>query len=322
MSAPAPSKSSASVRLLAVEGDEAGQRIDNYLMRVLKGAPRSLIYRILRRGEVRVNKGRVKPDYRIQAGDQVRVPPVSVTASAATPGRGAWAGQGLEDRILYEDARLLVVDKPAGMAVHGGSGVSFGVIEALRAARPEARFLELVHRLDRDTSGCLMIAKRRSELRTLHGLLRESVVEKRYLTLLRGHWEGGMRRVEAALSKGQIRGGERMVQVDATGKAADTCFRPLQAWPRASLLEVELGTGRTHQIRVHAQHIGYPVAGDEKYGDPSFNQWLRGLGLRRLFLHAHSLAFCLPEGDRELHISAPLPADLRSVLDRLTQAPA
>lgn len=313
-----PSAPSPGVRILAVATEDAGQRIDNFLLRHLKGVPRSLVYRILRRGEVRVNKGRIKPEYRVRAGDQVRIPPVRTGQPAPGPGGGA-AGR-LEDRIIYEDERLLVVDKPAGMAVHGGSGLSFGVIEALRAARPDARFLELVHRLDRETSGCLLIAKRRSELRMLHDLLRSGGVDKHYLALVRGRWTAGERLVELPLLKNQLRSGERIVTVDAAGKAADSRFRPLEIYPGASLVEVELGTGRTHQIRVHGAHIGHPLAGDEKYGDAEFNRRMRELGLRRLFLHAHSLGFSDPESGRAIQVSAPLPDELRAVLDRLAEA--
>lgn len=315
MIAPAEAASPA-VRILEVGAEDAGQRIDNYLLRHLKGAPRSLIYRILRRGEVRVNKGRVKPEYRVRAGDLVRVPPVRLGEQA--PGQdGRSADDRLAGRVLYEDDRLLVVDKPSGMAVHGGSGVSYGVIEALRAARPEAKFLELVHRLDRETSGCLLIAKRRSELRMLHELLRNGAVDKRYLALVRGRWALGDKRIVAPLLKNQLRGGERIVTVDAEGKAADSRFRPVEIHAEASLMEVELGTGRTHQIRVHGAHVGYPLAGDERYGDPEFNRRMRELGLKRLFLHAHSIGFADPETGREVHVSAPLPDDLRAVLDRL-----
>ncbi|MFN2310239.1 MAG: 23S rRNA pseudouridine(955/2504/2580) synthase RluC [Gammaproteobacteria bacterium] len=309
---------SPAVRLLEVGSEDAGQRIDNYLMRQLKGAPRSLIYRILRRGEVRVNMGRIKPEYRVRAGDRVRVPPVRLGAPTTSPGGGG-AGMRLEERILYEDDRLLVVDKPAGMAVHGGSGLSYGVIEALRAARPEAKFLELVHRLDRETSGCLLIAKRRSELRMLHALLRGGAVDKHYLALVRGRWTLGDKRIEAPLLKNQLRSGERLVTVDAEGKAADSRFRPLDIHTEASLMEVRLGTGRTHQIRVHGAHVGSPLAGDDKYGDAEFNRRMRELGLKRLFLHAHNIGFCDPESGREVHVSAPLPDDLRAVLDRLTE---
>jgi len=310
------SPANSAVRMLEVGTEDAGQRIDNYLMRHLKGAPRSLIYRILRRGEVRVNKGRIKPEYRIQAGDLVRVPPVR-TAAPTPSNVGEGAGDRLEQRILYEDERLLIIDKPAGMAVHGGSGLSYGVIEALRAARPEAHFLELVHRLDRETSGCLLIAKKRSELRMLHELLRERDFEKRYLALVQGRWNLGDKRINAPFLKNQLRGGERFVTVDPEGKAADSRFRPLEIFNEASLVEVELGSGRTHQIRVHATHVGHPLAGDEKYGDEAFNRRMRDLGLGRLFLHAHSIGFRDPASGREVHASAPLPDELRAVLDKL-----
>lgn len=306
------------VRMLDIGPEEAGQRIDNFLLRHLKGVPRSLIYRIVRSGEVRVNSGRIKAEYRLKAGDRVRVPPVRTAAPLPQSGGGTGAGDRLEQRILYEDERLIVVDKPSGMAVHGGSGLSFGVIEALRAARPEAKSLELVHRLDRDTSGCLMIAKKRSELRMLHELLREGGVDKRYLALVRGRWNLGTRVVDAPLAKNQLRGGERIVTVDSEeGKAADSRFKPVEIYAQASLMEVELGTGRTHQIRVHAAHVGFPLAGDDKYGDDVFNKQMREVGLRRLFLHAHSIGFTDPNSGRSVAVSAPLPPDLRAVLDRL-----
>ena len=290
----------AGVRLLQIGPEDAGQRIDNYLLRQLKGVPRSFIYRILRRGEVRVNRGRIKAEYRLKDGDQVRVPPVRTAAPAPKAERGD-ATARLEQCILYEDERLLVIDKPAGMAVHGG---------------------ELVHRLDRETSGCLLIAKKRSELRRLHELLRAGRVEKRYLALVLGRWQTGERRVDAPLRKNQLRGGERIVTVTAEGKAADTLFRPLDIRTRASLMEIALGTGRTHQIRVHSAHVGHPLAGDEKYGDGEFNRQMRGLGLKRLFLHAHSIAYGDPDNGRDIHVSSPLPEELRAVLDRLSAGDA
>lgn len=302
------------VRFADVSADEAGQRIDNYLLRELRGVPRSYVYRVLRRGEVRVNGGRVRAHYRVQAGDRIRIPPVR---EAAPRGDQGAAGRVAPLPVLYEDERLLVIDKPAGLAVHGGSGISHGVIEALRAARPDAPYLELVHRLDRDTSGCLLIAKRRSELRTLHALLREGGVSKRYLLLVRGHLQGRSRRVQMALRKNQLAGGERLVRASDAGKASETRFRLVGTLPGASLLEAEPVTGRTHQIRVHAAEIGHPLAGDEKYGDPGFNARMRGLGLHRLFLHAHSIAFSDPAGGRDIHVTAPLADELREVLDRL-----
>ncbi|HED19883.1 MAG TPA: 23S rRNA pseudouridine(955/2504/2580) synthase RluC [Gammaproteobacteria bacterium] len=308
------------VRWLEISAEEAGQRIDNFLLRILKGVPRSRIYRLLRKGEVRVNKGRIRPQYRLQSGDQVRVPPVRVAA----PGTANPAAQSLAtltDAILYEDDRVLVLNKPAGMAVHGGSGLDYGVIEAFRALRPSAPYLELVHRLDRATSGCLMIAKRRSELRMLHALLRSGDMEKRYLMLVQGDWSQGPFKIDASLRKNQLRGGERVVRVDPEGKVALTQFRFLEAYPGASLMEAELKTGRTHQIRVHAAHAGHPLAGDEKYGAEVFNRQMRGLGLKRMFLHAHYLAFEDSERGRSIEVSAPLGVDLRKLVQQLENAP-
>ncbi len=305
------------VQLVEIGPDLAGQRVDNYLLGRLRGAPRSLIYRILRRGEVRVNKGRIRPDYRLQAGDVVRIPPVRLPQrnEAASPGRQVLAR--LEAAILHEDDRLLVLNKPSGMAVHGGSGLSYGVIEGLRALRPEARYLELVHRLDRETSGCLLIAKRRSALRVLHALLRENRIDKRYLALVRDRWAEGPRTVDAPLRKNVLRSGERIVRVDPAGKPSRSRFRPLAVGELASLLEVRLETGRTHQIRVHAAHVGHPIAGDEKYGDPVFDRRLREeTGLNRLFLHARTLRIPFPDGP-PLTVTAPLDDTLKRTLDIL-----
>ncbi|MDX1698137.1 MAG: 23S rRNA pseudouridine(955/2504/2580) synthase RluC, partial [Thiohalobacterales bacterium] len=298
--------------------DEAGQRIDNFLARHLKGVPRSHIYRILRRGEVRVNSGRIKAHYKVCAGDRVRIPPVRTS-----PPKSAPTGQSREwlaRHILFENERCLVLDKPAGMAVHGGSGVSRGVIEALRAEQPSAPYLELAHRLDRDTSGCLVIAKRRSFLRAFHEQLRAGEVEKYYLALVAGDWADGERLIDVPLRKHTLKGGERMVQVDETGKAAATRFRPIDRFGMATLVEAELETGRTHQIRVHAAHVGHPLAGDGKYGDREFNRYLRELGLQRMFLHAHRVVFRDPAGDEVIDVSAPLDARLKAVLDRLESA--
>jgi len=304
------------VRWMDVGAEQAGQRIDNFLLRILKGVPKSRIYRLLRKGEVRVNRGRIRADYRLKEGDQVRIPPVRI-AETRQPAPTAGAIERLAGSILYEDERLLVLDKPSGMAVHGGSGLSYGVIEALRALRPEAPYLELVHRLDRDTSGCLLIAKRRSELRTLHELLRSGGVEKRYLLLVQGDWSQGPWKINAPLRKNQVQGGERMVRVDPDGKTALTHFRFLEGYSHASLMEAELKTGRTHQIRVHAAHSGHPLAGDEKYGDTGFNRELRKRGLKRLFLHAHYIAFRDPQRQREIEVSAPLSPDLRKLIQQL-----
>lgn len=306
------------VQMIEISADMAGQRIDNFLLGRLKGAPRSLIYRILRRGEVRVNKGRIKPTYRLQAGDTLRIPPLRL-AEAPAPGRpAARILQQLDQAILYEDNRLLVLNKPSGLAVHGGSGLSYGVIEGLRALRPDAPYLELVHRLDRETSGCLLIAKKRSALRQLHELLRNRQIDKRYVALVKGAWQGGARSVTAALHKNVLRSGERMVRVDEdAGKAARSVFMPLARGVNASLVEVRLETGRTHQIRVHAASLGRPLAGDEKYGDSAFNRELRQLGLKRLFLHARSVRFQLAEGELPIEVEAPLSEDLLQVLAKL-----
>jgi 23S rRNA pseudouridine955/2504/2580 synthase len=304
------------VRLVVVSADEAGQRIDNFLARHLKGVPKSAIYRILRRGEVRVNSGRIQAKYKLCAGDRVRIPPARV-ATNNNPVVRPGVGMDLENRILLENNVCLVLNKPAGIAVHGGSGLSYGVIEALRAARPDAAYLELAHRLDRETSGCLVIAKRRSFLRSFHEQLRQGEVRKHYQALVAGRWQGGKRIVDAPLRKNQLRGGERMVTVDTEGKQAVTVFRPVTLFAGASLVDVELKTGRTHQIRVHAVHIGHPLAGDEKYGDAAFNRQLRGMGLKRLALHAHLLEFSLPQVADRITLSAPLDADLKAVLDRL-----
>lgn len=306
------------VQWLDIAPEQAGQRIDNFLLRVLKGVPKSRIYRLLRKGEVRVNKGRAKPEYRLQTGDQVRVPPVRVAENKTVQPQPR-ALEKLADAIIYEDNRLMVLDKPSGMAVHGGSGLDYGVIEGLRALRPEAPYLELVHRLDRETSGCLLVAKKRSELRTLHELLRSNAVTKRYLLLAAGDWRNGPSSVDAPLQKNQLQGGERIVRVSEGGKHAVTRFRCLQYYGIASLVEADLQTGRTHQIRVHAAYAGHPLAGDEKYGDPVFNRRMRELGLNRLFLHAHYVAFTDAERHREIEVSAPLGADLRNLIQQLEE---
>lgn len=309
------------VRRVAISAEQAGQRIDNFLLRILKGVPKSRIYRILRKGEVRVNRSRTRPEYRLKAGDEVRIPPVRV-AGSSTPNPGTGALERLANKTLYQDDRLLVINKPSGMAVHGGSGRNYGVIEALRALHPDEHYLELVHRLDRETSGCLMIARKRSELRFLHEQLRHGGVTKRYLCLVSGDWQGANRVIDAPLLKNQLRGGERMVGVDASGKEARTRFRLLESWGGASLLEAELETGRTHQIRVHAAHAGHPLAGDDKYGNERFNRAMRSMGLKRLFLHAHYLAFHDPERGRDIEVSSPLDDELRKLVQNLESRPA
>ena len=304
------------VRWLTVDEEYIGQRIDNYLIRVLKGVPKSMVYRILRRGEVRVNKGRIKPTYRLQAGDELRIPPIRMSP-ASNPGSSA-AGERLESRILYEDKRLIILNKPSGIAVHGGSGIQFGVIESMRKSRTDLHYLELVHRLDRDTSGCLVLAKKRSALRQLHELLRIGKVQKRYLALVQGNWEYGTKRIDVPLQKQTLRSGERMVRVSEHGKAASSTFRPLAVSKKASLLEVEIHTGRTHQIRVHAAHSGHPIAGDEKYGDETFNRYLASMGFKRLFLHARGVAFELEEPHVDIAINAPLDKKFEDVLSKLS----
>jgi 23S rRNA pseudouridine955/2504/2580 synthase len=311
-----PQAKRAGVEHVAIGPESEGQRLDNFLVTRLKGVPKSRVYRLLRRGEVRVNGGRAKPDYRLAEGDQVRIPPVRRAEKAPSPPGGRAAGERLELLILYEDDRLIVLDKPSGMAVHGGSGVSHGVIEALRASRPEAPYLELVHRLDRDTSGCLLIAKRRSTLRSLHEMLREGRVEKRYLALVAGQWDRGRVELTDHLRK-TARGGERFVEVDEEGKHAVSVFRPVDLHRLASLLEIELKTGRTHQIRVQAAAAGHPVAGDDRYGDRDFNKRMGSLGLKRLFLHAASIGWRDPGSGEWRGWSSPLPEDLREVLSRV-----
>ena len=309
------------VQFVEISADHAGQRIDNYLMCQLNGVPKSLVYRIVRKGEVRVNKGRIKPEYRLKEGDIVRIPPVR-QAEKKAPGKVPdKVLQQIESRILFEDKRIMVLNKPSGIAVHGGSGLSFGLIEVLRQLRPNDKQLELVHRLDRDTSGCLIIAKKRSALRRLHEQLREGSMDKRYLTLLKGKWKGTSKWVDAPLLKNVIRSGERLVFVDPKGKDARTQFIPYSVGDEASLMSVKLDTGRTHQIRVHAQHLGFPIAGDEKYGDEEFNRYLKSKGLKRLFLHAFSLKFYLPDTETgenvPIYVEAPLDEALVNTLKRL-----
>ena len=303
-------------QLVAIDSEAAGQRLDQFLMKQLPSVPRSRVFRIIRKGEVRVNGGRASPEVRLQEGDKVRVPPVRVEPEGTPKRAPAPVLERIKDAIVSEDERLIVLDKPAGIAVHGGSGLSYGVIEALRALRPDES-LELVHRLDRDTSGCLLIARKRSALRTLHELLREGQFEKRYLALLKGPWDFGHKRIDVPLRTDTRVGGERTVRADSSGKTAISDFRPVEFFgSRATLMEVTIHTGRTHQIRVHAAHAGHPVAGDEKYGDEDFNHDMRATGLNRMFLHAHSVSFDWPQGG-VFSASAPLPPELATVLDRL-----
>ena len=296
-----------------VIGDEAaGQRIDNFLVRICKGVPKSHLYRILREGQVRVNSRRIGPDYRLCSGDEVRMPPLrrSETSHTSIP-----AGKPFE--TVYEDDFLAVVDKPPGVAVHGGSGVSFGIIEQLRRQRPEARFLELAHRLDRETSGLLLVAKKRAALTRLHEQFRRGEVEKRYLALVRGRWLDQIRHIRLPLQKRLTAEGERRVSVDAAGKEAHSIVRLVARWENFSLVEVQIETGRTHQIRVHLAHHGFPLCGDDKYGDFPLNKMLKKQGLDRMFLHAACLATCHPVTGEALRLAAPLPPDLAGFLARL-----
>jgi 23S rRNA pseudouridine955/2504/2580 synthase len=301
--------SKARATTIEVGEDAAAQRIDNFLLRHLKGVPKSHVYRVLRSGEVRVNSGRVKPEYRLQRGDRVRLPPIR--KSAARP-----AARPAEFPVVYEDAAILVVDKPAGVAVHGGSGVSFGVIESLRAARPHAKFLELAHRLDRDTSGLLVLAKKRAALVELHRMLREGEVEKVYLALVKGALETETREIREALHKYVTPSGERRVAVREGALAAVTRVKRLKTNRDYSLLEVRLLTGRTHQIRVHLAHAGHPLIGDDKYGDFELNRRVQRLGARRLLLHARCLAFRHPTTGEPLRFKAPPPPDMREFVER------
>jgi 23S rRNA pseudouridine955/2504/2580 synthase len=318
---PEPSPARTGVQHFEVTEEEAGQRLDNYVARVLAGVPRSRIFRVIRKGEVRVNGRRADPQTRLVLNDRVRIPPVRLAAAEEARQPGRELRERVAPTVIHEDERLLVIDKPAGVAVHGGSGISFGIIEALRALRPQET-LELVHRLDRDTSGCLLVSRRASALRTLHALLREDGFEKRYLTLVKGHWNLGAKRIDVPLRTDTRVGGERTVRAGASGKRSVSDFRPVQFFGKtATLMEVTLRTGRTHQIRVHAAHAGHPVAGDEKYGDAEFNAALAALGLKRMFLHAHSISFTWPQG-ADFSINTPLPAELASVLDALSHVKA
>lgn len=305
------------VQFLDIDSDQQGQRIDNFLRTLLKGVPKSMIYRILRKGEVRVNKKRVKPEYKLQAGDMVRVPPVRVSETPEGPSPKLEKVAMLADHILFEDDRIIVMNKPSGVAVHGGSGLSFGLIEGLRALRPNEKFLELVHRLDRDTSGCILIAKKRSALRHLHEQLRTGQMDKRYQALVSGHWPENRFKVKAPLKKNVLQSGERIVNVNELGKPSETRYRILESFSSATLVEASPITGRTHQIRVHCQHAGHPIACDPKYGDTDFDTEMKKAGLNRLFLHAASLQLVHPRTEERVTFTAPLDANLTGLLERL-----
>jgi 23S rRNA pseudouridine955/2504/2580 synthase len=311
-----PNVAHTKVRKIRIDAEQAGQRIDNFLRRELPGLPKGRLYRILRRGEVRVNGGRIRAEYKLQEGDEVRVPPARVKPPGDAPPDGKAAG--IADRIIFEDKRLLVVDKPSGVAVHGGSGISHGVIELLRHARPELKDLSLVHRLDRETSGCLVLAKRRSALRELHERFREGQVEKNYLALVVGDWQFGEQLIDKPLLVENRKGGERHVIVSKGGKPAQTRVQLSRTFGTHSLLLCAPATGRTHQIRVHLQTMEFPIVGDDRYGDRDANREAKKLGLKRLFLHAQSIAFSDDSGN-ELHFTTPLADDLEKFVSRLAE---
>ncbi len=307
------------VSFQTVNEDEAGARIDNFLIRVLKGVPKSMIYRILRKGEVRVNKKRIKPEYKLQAGDEIRIPPLRMSeAKVILPSANLDRVSALKDAVLYENDGLMVINKPCFMPVHGGSGVSYGVIEALRSIRPELHFLELAHRLDRETSGCLIVAKKRSVLRQLHEQFREKNMQKQYLALVRGVFSKRITTVRAPLAKNVLMSGERLVRVDeVNGKPSVTDFKIRENFRDVTLVEAYPHTGRTHQIRVHLAYRSHPILGDDKYGDREFDRRFEALGLDRMFLHAEHITFTDPVINREITVYAPLPGDLENLLSNI-----
>ena len=310
------------VQLLTISEEEAGQRIDNFLLRVCKGVPKSHIYRVLRSGEVRVNKGRIDQTYRLVDGDVVRVPPIRIAEKATQV-----AAPGAEFKILLEDNHLLIIDKPAGVAVHGGSGVSYGVIEQLRASRPDAKFLELVHRLDRDTSGVLLLAKKRSALTNLHEQMRDGVTDKRYLTLVHGDWKNARQHIKLPLYKYSTSDGERRVRVQEDGQPSHTVFSLIRRYGEFAFLEAELKTGRTHQIRVHLSASGFPIIGDDKYGDFTLNKSMQKadgerVAFKRMFLHAHQITFVHPETGKTVTIKAGLPPECQRFLKSMENSAA
>ncbi|GAA0819028.1 23S rRNA pseudouridine(955/2504/2580) synthase RluC [Colwellia asteriadis] len=308
------------VRFITIDSEDEGQRIDNFLLKTLKGVPKSHLYRLMRKGEIRVNKKRVKPVYKLLSGDVLRIAPIRVSEKADTVSTGLSIVANLENQILFEDDRLIVINKPSGMAVHGGSGLSFGLIEALRALRPDARMLELVHRLDRDTSGCLVVAKKRSALRNLHEQLREKQVQKFYHALVKGHWPTKLTRVTEALKKNDLKSGERVVIVDnVNGKESETRYKVLERYRGATLVRAFPVTGRTHQIRVHCQVSGHSIAMDAKYGHEEFDSAMKEKGLKRLFLHAASIEFTHPKTEQRLKIEAPLEPSLEQLLSKLVK---
>ena len=311
-----PEQGNNKVQFQTVDADYAGQRLDNYLLRELRGVPRTRIYKALRKGEVRINKGRVKADYRLKSGDIVRIPPLHQSAKPDAPIVPHYWSEQLSQGILYEDAGLLALNKPSGLAVHGGSGLNFGLIECLRQMRPDDRYLELVHRLDRDTSGCILIARKAAILRELHRQLREKKMDKRYLGLVRGSWPKSCKVIDAPLEKNTLQSGERMVRVSQEGKRSITHFSIVERLRGATLIEARPISGRTHQIRVHARHAGFPLLGDDKYSNDATAAFCREIGLKRLFLHAQSLRFSLPD-QGQLEIEAALDSKLEKALELL-----
>ncbi len=302
------------VKFIEIFEEDSGQRLDNFLITKLKGVPKTRIYRIIRKGEVRVNKGRINNKYRLKQGDVVRIPPVRVAERNHNIDLQPTLKNSLEHDIIYEDDVMIVLNKPSGFAVHGGSGISSGVIEALRAIRPDARFLELAHRIDKATSGCLLVAKKRSTLKALHDLFRDNAVKKTYLALLVGQWERKQMLVTAPLLRSTGKGGERMVKVNKAGKFAETVFRRIQKYKDLTLVEASPKTGRTHQIRVHSAWLGHPIVADERYGDDKVNKELKSRGFKRLFLHAEQLEFIHPGSNERMHFKAPLPDELETLL--------
>ncbi len=304
------------VQLVDITEENNGQRIDNFLITRLKGVPKSKIYRIIRKGEVRVNKGRINNKYKLDIGDIVRIPPVRVAVRKNEVDLQPTLKHSLEHEIIFEDDVLVVLNKPSGFAVHGGSGISSGVIEAFRTLRPDARFLELAHRLDKDTSGCLLVAKKRSALKKLHDLFRGDGVKKTYLALLVGEWDKKKQIVVAPLLKSTGKGGERMVKVNQAGKYAETSFKRLKKYKGFTLVEASPKTGRTHQIRVHSAWLGHSIVADTRYGDAKFNNILIKKGYKRLFLHAEQLQFNHPVSGEIMHFKASLPRELERLLEK------
>ena len=304
------------VQFVDIDEDMAGQRIDNFLRNQLKNIPKSMIYRIVRKGEVRVNKKRIKAEYKLKAGDLVRIPPVTIEEKVEenVPSTKLNKVSELEQCIIYEDDHMLILNKPSGTAVHGGSGLKFGAIEALRALRPEARFLELVHRIDRDTSGILLVAKKRSALRHLQAQFREKTVQKYYFALVMGEWKNSCKVVNAPLLKNEV---NSIVRVNPNGKASETRFKVLEKFKDATLIQASPITGRTHQIRVHTQYTGHPIAWDDRYGDRRFDAYTGKVGLDRLFLHAANIKFTHPGTEEKMDISAPMETRLEKALTGL-----